>query len=83
MLLLRWQKLYKNILVYDVSCETFIGAKPLRFDKVDGFIKGYDGISYLILFVPETYDAIYKRIRYLINQKSGICSFSQLCKNPN
>ena len=29
-----------------------MGAKPLRirFDKLDGFIKIYDGIRYLILF---------------------------------
>ena len=30
-----------------------MGAKPLRirFDEIDGFIKIYDGIRYLILFV--------------------------------
>ena len=31
-----------------------------------------DGTSYLVLFGPEKYDAIYNRIRYLISQKGGI-----------
>ena len=31
------EKLYGNILIYDISYKTLIGAKPLsiRFDKVD------------------------------------------------
>ena len=45
-----------------------IGAKPLgiRFNKVDGFIRVYDGTS------PEKYDVISNRIRYLISLKCGI-----------
>ena len=41
-----------------------MGAKPLRirFNKIDGFIKIYNGTR----FGPERYDAIYDRIRYLI-----------------
>ena len=37
LIILRNQKLYKNILVYDISYKTLIGAKPLRIrlDKVD------------------------------------------------
>ena len=37
-ILLVW-KLYKNILIYDISYKTLVGANPLRirFDKVDGF----------------------------------------------
>ena len=72
------EKSYKNILVYDIAYKTFIGAKPLclRFDKVDGFIKSCDETSYLILFDPEKYDAIYNRIRYLIRQNSVTCFFS-------
>ena len=48
-------------------------AKPfcIRFDKVDRFIKIYDGTRYLVLFGPERY-VIYDRIRYLISQKGGI-----------
>ena len=61
-------------MTYKISYKTLIGAKPLRirFDKVDGFIKDYNGTRYLVLFGPEKYDAIYNRIRYLIGQKSSI-----------
>ena len=33
------ERTYENILVYDISYKTLIGAKPLQiiFDKVDGF----------------------------------------------
>ena len=44
----------------------------ISFDKLDRFIKIYDGTRYLALFGPKTYDAIYDRIRYLMNEKSGI-----------
>ena len=51
-----------------------MGAKPLRiwFDKIDGFIKIYDGIRYLVSFASEKYNAIYGRINYLISEKSRI-----------
>ena len=51
-------------------------SKPLRirFDKVDGFIRVYDGTRYLVLFCPEKYEAIYNRIRHVISQKSGSTS---------
>ena len=67
-------KTYKDILIYDISYKTFMGAKPLRirFYEIDGFIKIYDGIRYLVLFGPGWYDAIYNKIRYLISEKSGI-----------
>ena len=42
------------------------------FDKADRFIRVYGGTTYLVLFGAKKYDSIYKRIRYLINQKSGI-----------
>ena len=50
------------------------GAKPLRFrfDKVDGFIRVYDGTRYLVLFGSKKYDVIDNRIRYLISQKSNV-----------
>ena len=38
----------------------------ILFDKIDGFIKIYDEIRYLILFAPERYNTIYDRINYLI-----------------
>ena len=39
-----YQNSYENILIYDISYKTFMGAKPLRirFDKIDGFIKSHD-----------------------------------------
>ena len=42
-----------------------MGAKPLliRFAKIDGIIKIYDGTRHLVLFGPERYHAIYGRIR--------------------
>ena len=73
------EKSHENILDCDISCKTLIGAKPLpiRFDKVDGFVRVYDGIRYLVLFGPEKFVVIYNRIRYLKSQKSVItCFFS-------
>ena len=39
------EKPHENILIYDISYRTLIGAKPLRIrlDKIDRFIKVYDG----------------------------------------
>ena len=36
----------------------------IRFDKVDAFIRVYDGTKYLVLFRGEKNDFIYDRIRY-------------------
>ena len=68
------EKLFENIVVYNISYKNLIASKPLRitFSKIDGFIKDYDGIRYLVLFGSEKYDSIYNRIRYLISVKSGI-----------
>ena len=67
-------KSHENILIYDISYKTLIDSKPLRirFFKIDGIIRIYDGTKYLTLFCSEKYDAIYNRIRYLVSQKSGI-----------
>ena len=45
------KKTYKDILIYDIPYKTFMGLNPLRirFHKIDGFIKIYDGIKYLLL----------------------------------
>ena len=61
-------------MIYDISYKTLIGPKPLliRFDKIDGFIRIYDGTRYLTLLGSGTYDAICDRIRYLIGGRSGI-----------
>ena len=57
-----------------------IGAKPLRirFDKVNGFDRVYDGTKYLILLGLKKYDAIYKRIRYPIELK---CVITYICSS--
>ena len=44
----------------------------IRFEKMDGFIRFYDGTRYLVLLGSEKYDFIYDRIRCLIGLKSGI-----------
>ena len=45
----------------------------IRFSEIDGVIKTDDGIRYLVLFIY-LYDDVCNRIKYLINQKSGINS---------
>ena len=69
------EKSYENILMYNISSKTFIGAKPLRvrLDKVDEFSRVYDGTRYFLLFGPENHDAMYSKIRYLISQWYCIC----------
>ena len=46
-------------------------SKPLRikFNKIDGFIRIYDGTRYLVLFGSEKYDSIYNKTRYLRSVK--------------
>ena len=58
---------------FGISYKTLIGAKPfrIRFDKVDGFTRVYDGSIYLVFFSSEKYESIPNRIRYLISQKRG------------
>ena len=61
-------------MIYNISYKTLIGSKPfrLRFDKIDGFIRIYEGTRYLTLFGSDKCYAIYDKIRYLINLKSSI-----------
>ena len=68
------EKTYENVLVYNTSYKSLIDSEPLRirFYKIDGFIRVYDGTRYLVLFESEKYDSIYNKIRYLISVKSGI-----------
>ena len=42
-------------MTYDISYKSLIGSKPLRirFDKIEGFIRIYDGTRYLTLFGTE------------------------------
>ena len=71
----------ENILVYIISYKSLIDYKPLRirFDKIDRFIRVFDGSRYLASLWNKKYDSIYDRIRYLISVKSGITSI----KNKN
>ena len=48
-----------------------MGSLPLRsrFNEIDVYIKIFDGIRYLVLFDPGSYDEIYDRIKYLISKK--------------
>ena len=67
-------KPHKNILIWRISCKTLISSKPLRirFDKINEFVRIYDGTTYLTLLGTNKYDAIYDRIRYLITLKISI-----------
>ena len=66
--ILIYEKSYENILVHNISYKTLTDAKPLRirFDKIDGFIRVYDGTRHLVLFRSERHDFIYKSARNLI-----------------
>ena len=44
----------------------------IRFDKVDAFIRVYDGTRYSVLFGIEKFNCMYNKIRYIVNLKSGI-----------
>ena len=59
---------HDNILIYYISYKTLIYSKPLhiRFEKIGGFIRIYDGTRYLTLF------SSYNRIRYLRSLRRGI-----------
>ena len=63
------EKSHKTVLIYDISCKTLIRVKLLRirFDKIDGFIRMYDGTRCLTLFGSEKYNAIYNKIRDLVS----------------
>ena len=43
-----------------------------RINKIDGFVRFYDGTRYLVLFGSEKHDSICNSIRYLIGVKSGV-----------
>ena len=60
------KKPHENILVKIILYKSLIDSKPLniRFFKIGGFIRVYDGTRYLVLFGIEKYDSIYNRIIY-------------------
>ena len=61
-------------MIYKISYKTLIRSKlsRIRFNKIDEFIRIYDGTGYLILLGSEKYPAMYNRIRYIISLKSSI-----------
>ena len=64
-------------MVYTILYKTLIDTKPvhIRLDKIDRFIRVYDGTRYLMLFGSKRYEFMYNRIRYLLSVKSGIRYF--------
>ena len=71
------KKSYKNVLIYKLLYKKFIDAKPfpIKFNKVDGLIKIYNGIRYLELSNSydtnyRVYNKIFDEINYLITEKS-------------
>ena len=68
------EKIYKNNLIYDNSHKIFMGSKPLRiwFDKIEGFIKIYDGIRYLVILDHSWFDEICDINKYLMSEKNSI-----------
>ena len=49
-----------------------VKALGISFKKIDGFIKIYDKISYLVLLDYSYCDKICEKIKYLISEKSSI-----------
>ena len=72
--ILPYEESYENVLIYKVFYNTFIGAKPLRiiYNKLDGFVRDYDGTKYLVLFDSEKDHAIFDRVIYLVGLISCI-----------
>ena len=68
------KKSNENILVYNNLYKILVDSKPLcvRFNKIDGFIRVYDGTRYLVIFGREKCNSIYNRIRYLVSVKGVI-----------
>ena len=60
-------------MIYDILYKTSTGAKPLRirYNKIDGFIKIYNRIRYLVLFDSGWFDKICDRNKYFISEKNG------------
>ena len=44
----------------------------IKFDKIDGCIRIYDGTRYLTLLDSQKYDTIYDSISYLLSLKCGM-----------
>ena len=73
--ILLYENIYESISVYDISCKTSAGPKPLRirFHKIDGFIR-VRGREFkpFVLFNNGLFDKICDKIKYLISEESSI-----------
>ena len=71
------KKSHENILIYDTPYKTLIDTKPfhIRFDKIDRFIRIYDGARCLALFGSEKCIFTYNRTKCLISLQNGITYF--------
>ena len=58
--ILRGKESSENISVYNISYKNLISTKPkrVRFNKIEPFIRVFDGTRYLVLFGFEIHDAI-------------------------
>ena len=74
-------------MIYDISYKTLIDPKLLRirFNKIDGIIRIYDGTKHLTLFGWEKYEAVFNSIRDRNSQKKWhhIYFFLLSCKNQS
>ena len=52
--------------------DNVLDVMHIRFDKIDGMIRIYEGTRDLTLFSTKKNDAVYDRIRYLISLESSI-----------
>ena len=56
----------------------------VRLDKINGFMRIYNGTRYLTLLGAEKYDTIYDKIRYLVIDLQEVSHFFSLfCKNQS
>ena len=54
------EKSNDNFLIYNISYKILYGPKTfrIRFNKIDEFVRVYNGSRYLLFFGPEKYDVI-------------------------
>ena len=65
-------------MVFSILYKILVNAKPMsiRFDKVNEFIRVYDGTTFSTLFELINYRAAFSKIRYFTRVKSGITSLT-------
>ena len=62
--IIKFQDFGSDIVFYWMKCGTRIFYSiGIRLDKIEGIIEVYDSTRYFVLFGPEKYDAIYKKIK--------------------